>query len=170
MLQAQGGSETAFRELYELWIADFNRLARVQVRTDDGVEEVTQNAWISIAKGLKRLEDPACFPSWAFRILHRRSADWIRRQQKERYRQDVLEKHQRVSNSDSVQESDALVDLKELIAQMEPEARTLLHLFYETGLSVADISEVLEVPSGTIKSRLYSLREKLKQSIERKIK
>jgi RNA polymerase sigma-70 factor (ECF subfamily) len=170
VLQAQGGSESAFRELFELWSADFNRLARVQVRHDDAVEDVTQNAWISIAKGLQRLEDPPCFPSWAFRILHRRSADWIRKQQKDRHRKEVLEKQSLDSNQDSSHADDQLTVLKEQIAQLDPQARSLLHLFYETGLSVAEIDEVLNVPSGTVKSRLYTLRKKLKQCMERIMK
>lgn len=168
VLKAQGGDDRAFRELYELWSTDLLRLAWYVLKERDGVEEVAQDAWVAIAKGLGKLDDPARFTCWAFRIVNRRSVDWIRRRQRERMHRDAIEAEADDPRVVAVAEDGRAVDLKEAIECLDADSRQLLHLFYETGLSVNAIAEVLDVPSGTVKSRLFKLREKLKQYMERK--
>lgn len=168
VLKAQQGDERAFSDLFDLWSGDLRRLAAVQVEKVEYAEEVAQDAWVTIAKGLRRLNDPACFPRWAFRILDRRCADWIRRRQVDRKRAEVLaadEIHEPTVRHSS--DADDVIALRESIARLEPESRKLLHLFYEVGFSTAEIAEVLGVPPGTVKSRLFKVRETLKNQIER---
>src|SRR5512141_2682476 len=78
VLAAQGGSETAFTDLHGVWRADLRRLALVRAERPAAADEVLTEVWLAIARGLHRLDDPACFPRWAFRIVERRCADWIR--------------------------------------------------------------------------------------------
>ena len=89
VLEAQQGSEHAFRELHALWAADLRRWARVRVERGVAADEVVADAWLAISRGLRSLDDPARFPAWAFRIVERRSADWIRRRQRERRRDEA---------------------------------------------------------------------------------
>ncbi len=170
VLKAQGGNEGAFAELYSLWAPHLHRLASVQVGDAGAADEVVQDAWVAIARGIRRLDDPACFPRWAFRILGRRGSDWIRRRQTER--RHIAELAAAQVSGDTAPgprpEPDDVVALREAIIRLEPESRELLHLFYELDLSVAEIADVLDVPAGTVKSRLYNLREKLRQQMERK--
>ena len=91
VLRAQGGDEQAFAELFSLWRQDVVRLAATRLGSPEAAEEVAQNAWIAIARGLGGLDDPACFLRWAFRIVERRAADYIRRRQKERREATALE-------------------------------------------------------------------------------
>ena len=44
--------------------------------------------------------------------------------------------------------------------------RALLSLYYEDGFSVGEIAEILRIPEGTVKSRLHSTREMLRQAVE----
>lgn len=168
VLNAQGGDERAFGNLYELWAADFQRLAMVQLEKMEFAEEVSQDAWVMIARGIHKLNDPACFPRWAFRILDRRCADWIRKRQTDRKHADALHAEVRNEAVEFNKKESADVDvLRDAIDGLNPEARKLLHMFYETGLSIVEIAEVLDVPSGTVKSRLFKTREILKHKIER---
>jgi len=86
VLAAQQGNEAAFTDLYGLWAADLRRMALVRVERSDSADEVSTDVWLAIARGLARLDDPACFPRWAFRIVQRRSADWIRQRSRTRER------------------------------------------------------------------------------------
>lgn len=169
VLQAQGGSEHAFAELHALWSAQLRRMAAVHVGNSGAAEDVAQDAWIAIARGLHRLDDPACFPRWAFRILARRCADWVRQRQTERHRATALTE----ASCDAVETHGVAGDggediaaLRESIARLDPTGRDLLHLFYDMEFSVAEIAAVHGVPTGTIKSRLHTLREKLRQLLE----
>jgi RNA polymerase sigma-70 factor (ECF subfamily) len=87
VLAAQGGGETAFTDLHSLWREDLRRLALVRVKRPEAADEVLTEVWLAIARGLKRLDDPACFPRWAFRIVERRSTDWIRQRSLARRRE-----------------------------------------------------------------------------------
>ena len=171
VLAAQGGDEAAFRDLHDLWRADLRRLALARVERPHAADEVQAEAWVDIARGLSRLDDPACFPRWACRIVTRRSADWIRRRSRERQReQAVLDEAARLAPAPAVapEATDAVHHLRLALARLPPDARELLHLFYDLGCGVAEIAEILGVPPGTVKSRLFSVRETLRHQLERK--
>jgi len=171
VLEVQSGSERAFTDLHNLWRTDLHRLALVRVERPDAADEVLTDVWLAIARGISKLDDPACFPRWAFRIVQRRSADWVRRRQLER-------SHEELAASEAEQlapapapavgeATDDVAAMRAAIRRLKPEQRELLHLFYELGRSVAEIADVLELAQGTVKSRLSALRETLKRQLER---
>lgn len=169
VFKAQGGEEAAFREVYELWHGDVLRMAIARIGDGQAGREIAQDAWITIARSLPKLQDPACFPRWALQIVQRRSADWIRRRQRERVQEEELgrnggETDTSLSRKLATHEE---ARLAEAVSALSPEERSLLTLFYETGRSVVEISEILGVPVGTIKSRLHTVRERLKTQIEK---
>jgi len=169
VLSAQSGKEAAFGQLHELWSADFRRLALGRMQKIDEVDVVTQEAWLAIARGVQKLDDPACFPRWAFRIVERRAADWIRRRQSERTHAEAWQREQEVQLAESKEESSNEVGdrVKRAIAGLEPGGRELVYLYYQAERSVAEISAILGVPAGTVKSRLFKARETIKNQIER---
>jgi RNA polymerase sigma-70 factor (ECF subfamily) len=59
--------------------------------------------------------------------------------------------------------------LRGAIEHLPGESRNLLHLFYELGRSVAEIAEILGIPAGTVKSRLHTVRDSLRQQLEGKL-
>lgn len=171
VLAAQGGSEAAFRDLHGLWRADLRRLAFIRVERADAADEVMAEVWLAIARGLPRLDDPACFPRWAFRIVERRSTDWVRRRSLERRRGDAAAADAELLapagvNPGPAEPSDEVTRLRALIARLPAGQRELLHLFYDLGRSVAEIAEILAIPAGTVKSRLFSVRDSLRQQLE----
>jgi RNA polymerase sigma-70 factor (ECF subfamily) len=56
--------------------------------------------------------------------------------------------------------------LRQAIHTLPTEHRHLLSMFYIEGMSLLEIADVLSVPLGTVKSRLHSIRQELKQVIE----
>ncbi|MBD5781313.1 sigma-70 family RNA polymerase sigma factor [Pelagicoccus sp. NFK12] len=170
VLKAQGGEEEAFSELYELWKLDLFRLIRFAVRDGQAAEEIAQETWISIAKALRGVEDPSAFRAWALRIARRRSVDWIRKQESERWVRRKLEAERPSAADPPTADSAESAALSEAIQKLDTDSRLLIHLFYETGLTVEEVGLALELPAGTVKSRLFALREKLKREIERTLK
>jgi RNA polymerase sigma factor (sigma-70 family) len=166
------GSETAFKELHDLWRADLRRMCFVRVGQTEAVDEILNDVWLGIARAIRRLDDPACFPRWAFRIVERRTADWIRRRGLERRRKIAAAneaKNLSPAPIASAEPSEQATHLRAAIARLPADQRELLHLYYELEREVAEIAEVLGLPAGTMKSRLFSLRETLRQMLERKM-
>jgi RNA polymerase sigma-70 factor (ECF subfamily) len=131
---------------------------------------VLTDVWLAIARQLPRLDDPACFPRWAFRIVERRCADWIRRRSLARRRETAAASvagELAPASLETAEPPDDLLRMRAAITRLPPEQRDLLHLYYELERSVCEIAEVLGIPTGTVKSRLFSIRETLKQQLER---
>jgi len=171
VLAAQGGSEAAFTDLYSLWREDLRRLALVRVERLDAADEVLTDVWLAIARGLHGLGDPACFPRWAFRIVERRSADWVRRRTLARHREaaaNSIAEELAPAPPVAAEPPDEVLRLRVAINRLPVEQRELLHLFYDLNRSTAEIAEILAIPPGTVKSRLFSVRETLKQQLESK--
>lgn len=168
VLSVQAGEEKAFRDLYELWRSDLWRFALVRVEHPHAADEVTAEGWQAIVRGVARLDDPACFPRWAFRIVERRCTDWVRRRTQDRKRAETAasEAEHLAPAPPMAEGSGEIQRLREVIAGLPAGQRELLHLFYELGRSVAEIAEILELPAGTVKSRLFSIRETIRQKLE----
>jgi RNA polymerase sigma-70 factor (ECF subfamily) len=169
VLEAQRGSERAFRDLHDLWQPDFRRMAMVRVDQPDAADDVLTEIWLAIARGLPRLEDPACFPRWAFQIVQRRAADWVRRRLLERRREDAA-----AADADLLapaammpnEPADDVLALREAISRLPADEQELLHLHYILDRSIREIADVLQLPVGTVKSRLFSTREHLRQQLK----
>lgn len=65
-----------------------------------------------------------------------------------------------------VDNTEARIDVRELLARLEPDIRVVLQLFYLDGMSMAEIAEILDVPTGTVKSRLYYARKLAKAATQ----
>ena len=169
VLEAQRGSERAFRDLHDLWQTDFRRMALVRLGSPDASDDVLTDVWLAIARGLPRLDDPACFPRWAFQIVQRRAADWVRRRSADRRREAAA-----VADADLLAPlpmtapecGDDILALHEAIGRLPADQQELLHLHYSLERSLQEIADVLHLPVGTIKSRLFSIREQLKQQLK----
>lgn len=128
--------------------------------------DVVQEAWIEIVRGLGRLDDTAAFPAWAFRIVSRRCARWIRGAQRTR----------RISAAYAAEPAEAVAlhggeraadaaRLARAMAVLPPDQRAAIALFYLEDLSVAEIALALDTPAGTIKTRLMHARDKLRHAL-----
>lgn len=155
VMEAQAGDRSAMEELVRRWQKRLWCHALRMTGDRDAAWDVTQQAWLGIVKGLHKLDDPAKFRAWAYRIVTNKSADWIR--EKASLRGPTLRDVQ-----DRRQPSDRATTIDELLQQMDPPKRAALCLYYFGNLSIAEMSEALGIPQGTVKSRLHGARNELK--------
>jgi RNA polymerase sigma factor (sigma-70 family) len=170
VLKCQDGDAEALRELVGRYEQRIWRHALYLTGRREAAREVVQETWLAIVRGLPRLRDPAAFRSWAFRIVARRSADWIRRRQRDRAHAvrgaDETERPAAPARSDCA--DDELATLRLAIRKLPVHHRAVLDLHYRDGLSVREIAAVLDIPAGTVKSRLHHARNTLRATLERK--
>ena len=83
------------------WSFDF-------IKDKEQAYEIAQESWMSIFKSIGRLNDPSLFRFWAYRIVQRRSADWIRKEQ--RKRSSIKEVSVEVEEVDKTSEGPDLID------------------------------------------------------------
>lgn len=165
VLRSQDGDERAFEQLVARWQERLWRHARRLVRDDAAAWDALQEAWLSILKGLWRLEDPAAFAPWAYRVVTLRCVDHARRRERQR----KLERTGEEPVTAPAPEERADVEaLREALAELSVEQRALLSLHYREGFRLERIAEIVGIPVGTVKSRLHHARAALKKRMERR--
>jgi RNA polymerase sigma-70 factor (ECF subfamily) len=122
----------------------------------EGAWDVTQESWLGIIKGLRKLHDPSNFKAWAYKITTNKSIDWIKKSKSvKQVNIEEIQDHQHKAKKDT--------GVKELLEKLDFRKRVVLSLYYFEQLSVPEISIALKIPKGTVKSRLANARKELKE-------
>ena len=164
---ARAGDRMAMGELARRWEKRLVRHAWRLTGNIDDARDIAQEAWIDIARGVRRLDDCAAFPAFAFRIATRRAADFVRSAKRRRASVAAFaaEPRENCVGNDGVETSASSLALASALAQLPVEQRAAIALFYHEDLSVAEIAAALGVPAGTVKTRLMAARDKLRVAL-----
>jgi RNA polymerase sigma-70 factor (ECF subfamily) len=161
---ARLGDRTALGRLAARWQKPLLVHAWRLLGDDAAAQDAVQEAWLEIVRGIARLGDTAAFPAWAYRIVTRRCAGIIGHSQRGRRLETALVTQ--VEMPADVGPASTDIDLvRRIIRQLPPAQQAAVALFYLEEMSVAEVAVALNVPSGTVKTRLMHAREKLRNAI-----
>jgi len=133
----------------------------------DLAKDIAQDCWTTIIAKLNSLKDADSFRSWAHRIVYTKSIDQIRKINRKRIKQDEYSKDIRKEFDDSEEEEQGLKELLiKSIKQLPGNQQMVIKLFYVEEHSLKEISNLLKISVGTVKSRLFHAREKLKRILK----
>ena len=160
VLDCQRGSVKAMEMLVSRWQKRLWRYAYNLTSNSEASWDITQESWLSIIKGIRKLNDPARFRAWAYRITTNKSIDWIRKRKSVKQLSiDQIEEQQLIQKKDT--------GVKELLEKLDIEKKVVLSLYYFEQLNILEVSAALKIPRGTVKSRLHSARKELKKLYEK---
>ena len=141
------------------------------LRDESLAQDAVQDAFLAVWRTADRfLAERAKASTWILTLVHRRSVDLVRRQ--ERRRGEPLESVPEPVASEQVEEQAAIrfqrQVVQEALRRLPPEQREALELGYYAGLTQSELAERLGQPLGTIKSRMFTgltrLRDLLAQA------
>ena len=162
VVRCQLGEREAFAELIRAWHPAVERyVGRMLAGPDD---DVVQEVWLAVFKGLPRLRQPDRFAPWLFAIARRAVMNRLR----DVYSHPVPEL---VDDVPGVDETEAVIDRETIggaLAALPAREREVLLLFYLEDLPLDVCAQVCAVPVGTIKSRLNRARRLLRRELARK--
>ncbi len=168
---SQSGSSEALDGLARRWTPRLRRYAaRLLGGSSDDAEtarDVVQEVWIGVIRGLRGLRDPGQFPAWIYGITTRKCADVIRT--KVRRRRFDADSAAGRSRKEAGLTPESQIDLASAIRGLPLTHRAVVHLFYREEMRVEEIASILEIPVGTVKSRLHSARETLREQMNRSV-
>ncbi|MDT8437596.1 MAG: RNA polymerase sigma factor [Wenzhouxiangellaceae bacterium] len=163
VLAAQDGDRGALETLVRATQRDLLRFAFAIARDRDLARDAVQDAWVAVAGNLRRLDDPRGFRPWVFRQVRWRVFDQLRR------RSPTAGITAGDEPDDGGRQAGAQAtdfDLARALGQLAAPEREVVGLFYLSGLSIAEIALVLDIPPGTVKSRLHRARGELKHQLQ----
>ncbi len=163
--RAQGGEREAFEELIGRWQERLWRHARFLTGHDDAAWDVLQETWIALVQGLRKLHDASRFRAWAYRVVSFKCADWHRGQtRRRRTAEQAPEPPPQPSMAGAI---DAATDLGQAMGRLSGEHRAILGLRYLEDFDLTEIAGILDIPVGTVKSRLHYAKQQLRKILER---
>lgn len=164
---ARIGDRSALSALARRWEQRLLRHAWRLLGDRELAREVAQSAWLDIIRAIPRLDDSAAFPAFAFRIVSRRAADSIRRLRRRRAGEAsfAAEPRENALGAEPIEHSASNLRIAAALAALPAEQRAAVALFYLEDLSVAEIAAALDVPAGTVKTRLKAARDKLRSAL-----
>ncbi len=161
VLQVKAGDKKALNRLVERYHLKLCHHAMFYSHDMATSQDIVQDSWNVILRKINSLSDPNSFGSWAFKIVTRKALDYANRAAYERDKLKVFRTYSPTAEEGKTKERN-LNRLQEAIGTLPRDQQIVLRLFYTAEFSLDEISGILEIASGTVKSRLYHAREKLK--------
>ena len=131
----------------------------------DAVWDVSQDVWLAAIAGLGKSRSIHNFPAWLYGIAHNKAVSHLRRKRRLDNHEEALPEpiEEPSSNEgDSLAAAEDAGLVRECLQRLPLAQREVLGLFYLDDLSLGEIAEILDVPQGTVQSRLHYGRMKMK--------
>lgn len=167
VVRCQLGERSAFDELVERWHPPLWKYVRRVTGDDDAAQDAVQDVWLRVLRGINRLRDGSKLRAWLFGIAHHVVMDRLRSQYASLAVDGIDLTNVAVDESSPGLEDD-IATLHHELTQLPVTEREVLTLFYLRELSLVEVAEVLGVPVGTVKSRLFRARQLLRNELESK--
>jgi len=156
-----GGSEDAASELFRRYWAPSWRAAVAIVGRQAAADDVAQDAFQRAFQALPQFDPTRSFGAWLYRIVINRALDFIRSER----RLVALEQHEN-GTLDALEQQLHDQEVLTALGRLDPERRAIIALRYWLDYSPAEIADLLEVPVGTVSSRLSRALSELRTELE----
>lgn len=159
------------RALYESWMRDFSadiyRCAFRMCGDADCAEELTQEVFFEAWRSIGSLRDAAKARSWLLSILRHRYMHWLRDRKREARGGQRVDPERLISDGEPADEMLARQDaLQAALDSLEDHYKVPFLLVFLEGMTCQDAAEFLDVPLGTVLSRIYRARRLLRQNLQ----
>jgi len=159
---AARGDSRAFRELMDRHADRMFRLAASLVGNSTDAEDVVQESLTGAFRGAGKFKGRSSVKTWLTRIVLTQSAICLRDRKRRRLRQNESA-GQGLIAPERAAGVEAKIDLHAALQRLSSEHREVLVLREFEALSYGEIATLLEVPAGTVESRLFRARSELKK-------
>jgi RNA polymerase sigma-70 factor (ECF subfamily) len=164
MLRIQQRDPTALSDLYDLFSGKVYSLTVMILGEDMAAQEVTQDVFMKVWERPESYRDEqGKFGSWLLTVARRSAIDRLRRENRQFLIAASLDDDEFPELRDFAEDDETRWrELRLLMDELPPDQRETLVLSFYRGLSQSDISAYLNVPLGTIKTRMKLAMDKLR--------
>ena len=149
------GDAEAFADFYRQHAAHLQAFLRHYLGDAKAAEDIEQEAFLQLWQNPNGFNPAAAtLKTYLFGIAAKRAADWWRHRAREK---------REAPSSQAGAQTEVATLMEDALARLEPEPRSLLWLREAEGYSCAELAAMLGIPLGTVKSRLFAARERLRR-------
>lgn len=157
--RALDGDREAFARVYDAYAPAALRIGKAVTGDGELAEDAVQEAFLKVYKKGRQCRDPKRFRAWFFRIVINESRRVLRAGRRE------VPGEVREESATFAEQSDLSVTVQAALDRLSPEHRTVLTLKFLLDYTEAEISAVLQVPLGTVKSRVHYAKRALEREL-----
>jgi RNA polymerase sigma-70 factor (ECF subfamily) len=168
------GDQDAFNDLLKRYYSAVYNLVAHSVRSHEEREDLIQEVFIKVYRNLGKFRFEASFSTWLYRITRNMLIDRSRKKAIHPVSMESEEggitigdrvQDHRMNPEGFILESDSDITLRDALMKLDENHRHILILREMEGLSYRELAKVLEINTGTVKSRLARAREELKNHL-----
>ncbi|MBN1486649.1 MAG: RNA polymerase sigma factor [Anaerolineae bacterium] len=168
--QLQQGDLKALGVLYEENKGMVYHTALAITHDERAAEDILQECFVRLNTYAKSVDSSRPLRPWLYRVTVNLSYDWSSKRRWSKPLEDVIEWLSGIPGSfpapdHSAEEKETVHLVREVIADLPHSHKTVIVLFYMENQKVEDIAEILELPVGTVKSRLHYARKRLREAL-----
>lgn len=169
----QRGDLNALGELYERYKDLVYRVALAATRDQRAAEDILQECFVRLYTYARTVDTNRPLEPWLYRVTLNLVYDWS---SKIRWMQPVEDLLEWLSGLPSMfpspdhrtEEKETAALIREVVADLPPAHRAVVALFYLEELPLDEIARILDLPVGTVKSRLHYARERLRGALTKR--
>jgi RNA polymerase sigma-70 factor (ECF subfamily) len=164
VVRCQAGDRVAFEELVALYQPRLRYFLASMVGDDHAADDLLQEVWFDVYRGVARLADPGAFPAWLYRVARRRALAELRKKRQ------PLSSLEGINVADEAEDDDFSAEDAERVhaalGRLAPEHREVLLLRFFEGMAYEDIASVTGCQLGTVRSRIHYAKRALRRVME----
>lgn len=168
-LRCQLGEPEAFRELVAELEPPLMYFASKLLGSDRDAPDVVQEVWLNAFGKIRRLREPGALRPWLYQLTRSIAVSRLR-SDVARERREAVVGLEAPDESDDTEDADWLAGdasrLHRELDRLSLEQREVLTLFFIEDLSIEEVATIVQAPSGTVKSRLFHAKQRLRQALE----
>ena len=138
------------------------------IRNYDDAEEIALDTFVRCFKSLDSFDQTKTFSTWLFAIAHNLTVDFLRKRKQEceyldethAFQEDFIQEYEKREQLESIEKA---------LTKLEIIDREIVVLFYMEDKSYQEISEILDIPKTTIKTRLHRARLRLRDLVRKNV-
>lgn len=168
--ECRGGDAAAYRQLVDAYWSRTLRFARALVGNGEDARDLTQEAFVAAYRALPQHTPGLPFYPWLRGILLNRARMLLRARGRARIRRETaaaIPGHWAAPQTGEGTDGSTADWVHRALEALDDEARALLVLKHVEGFTYDELAAAVGIPAGTVMSRLYRARSRLREELER---
>ncbi|WP_088042381.1 RNA polymerase sigma factor [Bacillus sp. EAC] len=170
MNEIKSGNQQAFSEIYKEFAPRIYGYFRIQLKNESDIQDLMQLVFLTIWRSAKSYHAESSLSSWIFGIARHKLLDYLRQQYKVKTWDisdiESMEIESEALEQDFTEDLITEITISNALDALPPSYAELLYLVLKESMSYKEISYLLKIPIGTVKSRMYQAKIHLKKQLQ----